>query len=36
MDWTFWFALSSLFGVMSKMNIMDQRLKHIQERLDAL
>lgn len=33
MSWEFWAAVAALFGVVLKLNLIDQRLKEIQQHL---
>ena len=33
MAWEFWAAIAALFGVLLKLNLMDERLKEVQENL---
>lgn len=33
MGWEFWAAIAALFGVSLKLNLMDDRLKEVQEHL---
>ena len=33
MDWEFWAAVAALFGVLLKLNLMDERLKEVEENL---
>lgn len=34
MGWEFWAAVAALFGVLLKLNLMDERLKEVQKHLD--
>lgn len=34
MGWEYWAAVAALFGVLLKLNLMDERLKEVQKHLD--